>query len=80
MEPDENAFGPEFPDAVRQLRKRALAADGLFKSSPPPMIGGVADAVLPREIFDALPEGGLLSHTWEFTPVACVPFDRGSVH
>jgi hypothetical protein len=76
MEPDENAFGPDFPDAVRQLRKRALAADGLFQSTPPAMIVGVADAVLPREIFDALPEGGLLSHTWEFTPAACVPFDK----
>ena len=76
MEPDENAFGPDFLDAVRQLRKRALAADGLFKSAAPPMIVGVADAVLPKEIFDALPEGGLLSHTWEFTPAACIPFDK----
>jgi hypothetical protein len=78
MEPDENAFGPEFPGSVRHLRKRALAADGLFKSSAPPEIVGVADAVLPKEIFDALPEGGLLSYTWEFTPSACVPFDKDS--
>ncbi len=78
MEPEESAFGPDFPNSVRQLRKRVLAADGLFKSSPPPMISGVADAVLPKEIFGALPEGGLLSHTWEFTPSACVPVDKDS--
>jgi hypothetical protein len=78
MEPDGNAFGPDFSDSVRQLRKRASAADGQFRSSPPPTIAGVADAALPKEIFDALPEGGLLSHTWEFTPSACIPFEKDS--
>lgn len=77
IDPEENALGPDFPGTVRRLRER-LGPDGLATSSPPPTLIGAAEAVVPRELFDSLPDDALISFHWEFTPASCLMPDVSS--
>jgi hypothetical protein len=65
MEPHENAFGPDFEGSMRRLRSR-LATDGTFAAAAPAPALRAPDAIIPRSIFDALPDAALVSFHWEF--------------
>lgn len=68
IEPADNAFGADFPDSVRNLRKR-VAPDGSVRSKPPEQfLATTAEAVVPRDLLDALPDAALLAFRWGFTP------------
>ena len=69
IEPADNAFGADFPDSVRNLRKRAVAADGSVRSKPPAeVMDTTAEAVVTRELLATLPHAALLAFRWGFTP------------
>ena len=69
IDPADNAFGADFPDSVRNLRKRAVAADGSVRSKPPKeVMATAAEAVVTRELLATLPDDALLAFRWGFTP------------
>ena len=68
IEPVDNAFGADFPDSVRNLRKR-VAPDGSVRSKPPEeLMTTSAEAVVPRDLLVTLPDAALLAFRWGFTP------------
>jgi len=80
IEPADNAFGADFPDSVRNLRQRCLAADGSLRSRPPQQLMTTsAEAVVPRDTINSLPDAALLAFRWGFTPDTCVPPEKDSV-
>ena len=73
IEPAENAFGADFPDSVRNLRKRSAAHDGSLRSKPPEQfMVTTAEAVVSSELLASLPDAALIAFRWGFTPDACV--------
>jgi hypothetical protein len=77
IDPADNAFGADFPDSVRNLRKRAAAADGSVRSKPPEQImTTTAEAVLPRDLLAELPDAALLAFRWGFTPGSALPREK----
>jgi hypothetical protein len=73
IEPADNAFGADFPESVRSLRRRCLAEDGSLRSRPPDRsMDTTAEAVVPRELIDSLPDAALLAFRWGFTPDSCI--------
>lgn len=74
--PEDNAFGADFPDSVRSMRERCSARGGVLRSTiPDPRIATTAEAIVTRELLDALPDAGLIAFRWEFTPTVCAPPD-----
>jgi hypothetical protein len=71
MDPEENAFGPNYPGSMRHLRKR-LAPDGSFIANPPGPQLHAPEAIIPREVFDRLADAALVSFHWEFESDTCV--------
>ena len=72
IDPVDNAFGAEFPDSVRNLRKR-VAADGTLRSKPPEqLMETTAEAVVPPDVLAKLPDAALLAFRWGFTPRSSV--------
>ena len=68
IEPADNAFGPDFPESVRSLRKTRLAADGSLRSKPPEQLMTTdAEAVVPSDVMKSLPEGALIAFRWGFS-------------
>ena len=65
MSPDENAFGAECPDAMRQIRRRRSADGSLLAAAPEPSLRAPR-VLIPSEIFDDLPDAALVSFDWEF--------------
>lgn len=79
IEPADNAFGADFPDSVRNLRKNRLASDGSLRSRPPErFVVTTAEAVVPPDLLDSLPDAALVAFRWGFTPEFCVPADEDS--
>ena len=73
IEPADNAFGADFPESIRNLRKNRVAADGSLRSKPPEaLMITTAEAVVPRDLLETLPDAALLAFRWEFTPDSCV--------
>jgi hypothetical protein len=73
IEPADNAFGADFPDSVRSLRQRCVTPDGSLRSRPPEQLMTTsAEAVVPRDLLDSLPDSALLAFRWGFTPDSCV--------
>lgn len=71
IEPADNAFGADFPNSVRSLRKRSIAPDGSLRSKPPEqLMTTAAEAVVPRDLLASLPDAALLAFRWGFTPHA----------
>jgi hypothetical protein len=74
IDPADNAFGADFPESVRSLRKRAAAADGSVRSKPPEeVMATAAEAVVTRELLATLPDAALLAFRWGFTPGNVIP-------
>lgn len=74
IDPEDNAFGADFPDSVRSLRQRCSARGGVLRSTiPDPTVVTTAEAIVTRELLDTLPDAGLIAFRWEFTPTACSP-------
>jgi hypothetical protein len=71
MEPEENAFGPDFQGSMRHLRKR-LAPDGSFIANAPGPQLDAPDATIPSGVFSALPDAALVSFHWEFESDTCM--------
>lgn len=68
IEPADNAFGADFPNSVRNLRKR-VAPDGSVRSKPPEqLMATTAEAVISRDLLATLPDAALLAFRWAFTP------------
>ena len=76
IDQEESALGADLPDSVRSMRQRCSASGGALRSTiPDPNVVTAAEAILTRELLDALPDAGLIAFRWEFTPTACVPPD-----
>jgi hypothetical protein len=79
IEPADNAFGADFPDSVRSLRQRCLAADGSLRPRPPDeLMAMTAEAVVPRDLIGSLPDAAVLAFRWSFTPNSCVSLEKNS--
>ena len=71
IEPADNGFAADYPDSVRNLRKRAVAPDGSLRSKPPDQfLATTAEAVVPAELLATLPDAALIAFRWAFTPDA----------
>jgi hypothetical protein len=69
IEPADNAFGADFPNSVRNLRKTSIAAGGSLRSKPPEqLMATAAEAVVPSDLLASLPDAALLAFRWGFTP------------
>ena len=67
IEPAENAFGADFPESVRNLRKR-VAADGSLRSRPSEhVMTTTAEAVVSRDLLGSLPDDALIAFRWAFS-------------
>jgi hypothetical protein len=67
IEPADNAFGADFPESVRNLRKTRVAADGSLRSKPPAQLMTTsAEAVVPRDLLNSLPDDALIAFRWGF--------------
>lgn len=76
IEPADNAFGEEFPNSLRNLRKR-VAPDGSVRSKPPEqLMATTAEAVVPRDLLATLPDSALLAFRWGFTPGSSLRPDK----
>jgi hypothetical protein len=68
IEPADNAFGADFPDSVRSLRKNRAAPDGSLRSRPPEhVMATTAEAVVPRDLLNSLPDDALIAFRWGFS-------------
>jgi hypothetical protein len=79
IDPAENAFGADFPNSVRSLREKSASPDGSLRSKPPEqLMTTTAEAVVPRELLESLPDAALVAFRWGFTPDACIVTDKDS--
>jgi hypothetical protein len=79
IDPADNAFGAAFPESVRSLRQNRVAADGSLRSmSPEQLMATTAEAVVPRDLLNSLPDSALLAFRWAFTPNICVSLKKDS--
>ncbi len=79
IEPAEDAFGADFPDSVRNLRKKSVFVDGSLRSKlPEQLMATTAEAVVPRELLASLPDAALIAFRWGFTPDACIVPEKDS--
>src|SRR5437773_8540298 len=68
IEPADNAFGADYPESLRSLRKTRLAPDGSLRSKPPEQLTATtAEAVVPAELLKSLPDDGLIAFCWGFS-------------
>ena len=68
IEPTDNAFGADFPESVRNLRKTRLAADGTLRSKPPEQLMTTdAEAVVPSDVLESLPDDAVIAFRWAFS-------------
>ena len=68
IEPAGNALGADFPETVRNLRKTRLAADGSLRSKPPEQLMTTdAEAVVPSDVLESLPDDALIAFRWAFS-------------
>ena len=69
IDPADNAFGADFPESVRNLRKRAVAAGGSVRSkAPEEVMTTTAEAVVTHEVLATLPDDAVVAFRWRFTP------------
>jgi hypothetical protein len=67
IESADNAFGADFPESVRSLRKTRLAPDGSLRSKPPEqLMTTAAEAIVPSDLLRSLPDDALIAFRWAF--------------
>jgi hypothetical protein len=68
IEPADNAFGADYPESVRSLRRTRLAPDGSLRSKPPAqLMATTAEAVVPPDLLNSLPDDALIAFRWGFS-------------